>query len=273
MRRIQIFSAMAILVLAFVLLSICVVPKMMEFRRASVEPTAIVSFTFDDANRSQYDNGLRLAKQYEVQGSLFLGPSYVTVAAQKDDRWYMTWEEVRSFHDAGWELGSHAYTHIKLSEFSKEIVSYELDRSLSEIELNVGITPVSFAPPYGDFDEDVLAMIKERYSINLRAGGRNNGRNPMDGIDPYFIERFSVGTNTQASFVCGEMAKAAQNNEWMVLMFHEIVVGEPEEYEISATTFEEILSCATFLEDRGLIRLMTVKGAVEEILPALPVNG
>ena len=129
MRRIQIDSPMAILVLAFVLLPICVVPKEMEFRRAGVEWTAIVSFTFDDASLSQYENGLRLAEQYGVQGSLFLNPHLIAEAAQIDDRWQMTWEEAQAFHTAGWEIGSHALTHHKLSEFPEEMISYELDRS------------------------------------------------------------------------------------------------------------------------------------------------
>ncbi len=69
----------------------------------------------------------------------------------------------------------------------------------------------------------------------------------------------------QGLAICGEMINAAQNHEWLVLLFHEIVEGDPEEYQISEAMFEKIISCARYLERSNLIRLDTVKGAMQTI--------
>jgi len=232
----------------------------------SEKPGGIVSITFDDGSKSQYENGLRLSSQYGIKGTIFLNTKHI------GDDWRMGWDDVAAFHAAGWEIASHGYTHPHLTELSENMVIAELDQAIADIEEKIGITPVSFAAPFGDFNAAVLDLIDERYAYNMRAWSENNGRNPIDGVDALMIERLSIEQDTDPVFVCEQMEKAAQNNEWLVLMVHEVVEGEPSEYQVSTVVFEEVLACARELADQSLIQLKTISEWWGEAVSSKPFS-
>lgn len=264
MRSIRFNSRIAVSVMSLVLL-LYLLSSGIAWPDERTRSTGIVSITFDDGSKSQFENGLRISRLYGVKGTLFLNTKHVTEAETANDPWIMSWDEVNAFQNAGWEIGSHSYSHIYLTEIDEAEVVSELDRARADIAEHIGNTPSSFAAPYGDFNEGVLELVKGRHEFNLRAWGENNGRNRMDSVNPYMIERLAVESDMQPSLVCGEMIRAALNNEWLVLMFHEVVMSEPSGYQISANTFEEILACARYLEDNGIVRLETIKSAMARI--------
>ncbi|MCP5038353.1 MAG: polysaccharide deacetylase family protein [Rhodobacteraceae bacterium] len=261
---VRIDASMTILVMAF-LSFVLLVPKNEVRLAAGDAPGAIVTFTFDDASRSQYEVGLRIASFYGVEGTIFVNTKYVDDATSGTDDWAMTWDEVQEFRNAGWEIGSHGYTHEQLSTLSDADVREELDRAKADIELHTSAVPASFAAPFGDTEGNVLELVAERHAYNVMAWSENFGRNSIRDIDPLRIERMEVTRDHDSEYICGEMINAAQNHEWLVLLFHEIVEGDPEEYQISEAMFEKIISCARYLERSNLIRLDTVKGAMQTI--------
>ena len=227
--------------------------------------TGMLSITFDDATRVQFDNGLRIAAQHGVVGTLFV-PTLLVRGGNSglELSWAMSWDQVRAFHEAGWEIASHAQTHSRLTTLDPVVVEAELAGSISDIEEYIGVAPVSFSSPYGDFNEDTIAQIMEHYRAHLSWYG-HDGRNPIVGLDPRYIGRLEVTPEMSAAEVCGEIVYAGLNGIWLVLLFHGIVDGEPAEYEVSTDHFSAILACAAELDHAGLIRIRTVRNAFSEI--------
>lgn len=227
---------------------------------AGEDRVGLVSITFDDASRAQYIHGLRLAKTYGLTGTLFVPTGLVDNAADPDD-WTMTWDEVRAFHAAGWEIGAHGTAHERLPELAPDRLAAEILDPVAAITLQVGDAPVSFSSPFGAFTDATLDLIMANYDAHLSWQG-HGGRNPRDAIDPRFIGRLEVVNTMTSAEVCGEMVASARDGTWLVLLFHGISTGDPGEYEVSASVMEEIFSCAAFLQARDVIAVRTVRNAL-----------
>jgi peptidoglycan/xylan/chitin deacetylase (PgdA/CDA1 family) len=227
--------------------------------------SGLVSITFDDGARAQYEYGLVMARDLSLPGTIFLPAGLIQVRANTpEDSWMMTWEEVLKFHEAGWEIGAHGHTHVRLSELQLEQLEAELVQPILEIETRTGVRPVSFSSPFGAFTDKTIAHIMARYDYHLSWKGFG-GRNPIEGVDPNLIGRLEVTHDMEAVTVCGEMVRAAQNDVWLVLLIHGLVEGTPSKYQVSVSTYREILSCAAYLDDAGIIDVVTVKDAMERI--------
>jgi len=71
---------------------------------------------------------------------------------------YMTADQSRSIHAAGWEIGSHGLSHKDLTvpPYRQED---EIVESRRRLELLLGVSVLSFAYPFGAYDEDALHYI------------------------------------------------------------------------------------------------------------------
>lgn len=232
---------------------------------AEPDGQGLLTITFDDASLSQHDLGLRAARDYGLAGTLFVTTKYADEATPDADGWYMGWSEIRDFRKAGWEIGSHSHTHVHLTELDDSQVIAELDTSKSIIKKRTGIAPVSFAPPFGDFNARTVKLALKRYRHHLLAWGGNQGRNPMQGVDAAQIGRLDVSNTLRPAKVCDAIEKAAVDGIWLVLMFHEFVEQAPGEYQYDIGDFRHILACAKRLQDEGRIRVVTVADAMKQL--------
>jgi|GEM_PF-2521278 len=246
----------------------------------------LVSFTFDDASRTQYELGFPVTQAHGIRGTLFVvtedadeatrevarGKAAAEDSAEGDaaayvpTSWAMTWDEIRQLRDAGWEIGSHTHTHPHLPELDHAQVIREMETALARIEAETGVTAVSFAPPYGDFSEETLDLAMDRHAYHLLAlGQENNGHNPVASVDPARIDRFGVYNWTAPGSVCREMARTEARKTWLVVMFHGFSEGAPGDYEIRVDALRDIMACARALEDGGHIRVAPVAEAMNLI--------
>jgi peptidoglycan/xylan/chitin deacetylase (PgdA/CDA1 family) len=227
---------------------------------AAEGPLGLVTFTFDDASRAQYDHGLRLALAHGLTGTLFV-PTGLIADLPQPDAWTMTWDEVRAFHAAGWEIGAHGASHERLPDLPPDRLMAEITDPIAAITAEVGAAPGAFSSPFGAFTDATLDAIMASYSAHLSWQG-HGGRNPQGAIDRRFIGRLEVVNTMTAAEVCGEMALSARDGTWLVLLVHGITEGPPGDYEVSTAMLEEIFSCAAFLQTRGVIRVLPVRDAL-----------
>jgi len=232
---------------------------------AAEEPaaTGLVSITFDDASREQFDHGLRLARLHGLVGTLLV-PTGLIAEIPAPDGWTITWYEVRAFHAAGWEIGAHGQNHLALPDLDPDTFTTEISAPIADITARIGVAPVSFSSPFGAFTDATLDRIMALYRVHLSWKG-HGGRNPRDAIDLRQIGRLEVVNTMTAAEVCGEMVASARDGTWLVLLFHGITEGPPGEYEVSVDMMDEIFSCAAFLDRRGLIEVKTVRDAIQMI--------
>ena len=231
---------------------------------AAAEPSkGLVTITFDDASRAQFDHGLRLARAHGLPGTLFV-PTGLVGDAPDPAGWTMTWDEVRAFHSAGWEIGAHGRTHVRLPDLPAEDLGPEIDGPIAEIMAQLDVAPVSFSSPFGAFTDATLDRIMAGYRAHLSWQG-HGGRNPKGAIDPRYIGRLEVVNTMTSAQVCGEMVASARDGTWLVLLFHGITEGPPGDYEVSAAMMDGVFSCAALLRERGVIEVTTVRDALDRL--------
>src|SRR5690625_7875428 len=72
----------------------------------------------------------------------------------------MTEDQIRQWHDEGFEIGSHTYNHVYLSQQSPEVQHDELVRSKNYLEQLLGAPVASSCYHYGDIDAPAIEGVK-----------------------------------------------------------------------------------------------------------------
>ena len=80
---------------------------------AELPPKPIV-ITFDDGNRNIYDNAFPIMKEYNFPGVFYIVGNRVNSGTNITHA-----PELKEMVDAGWEIGSHSYTHSDLNPGSQ----------------------------------------------------------------------------------------------------------------------------------------------------------
>ncbi|HOG01022.1 MAG TPA: polysaccharide deacetylase family protein [Clostridia bacterium] len=111
-----------------------------------------VALTFDDGpSSSNTPKTLDMLKKYGVRATFFVLGSRVKGNEALLGRMV----------DEGHEIGSHAYSHKRLTSLSIESVEYEMQRTNSLVYAACGVTPRLMRPPYGSRNARVLACLAE----------------------------------------------------------------------------------------------------------------
>ena len=246
----------------------CLLAVLLHPAVASAEQ-GIVSITFDDALASQHKHGLSIAGEHGIAGTVFVPTALIRGGDSKaTDGHFMDWDQVREFRDAGWEIGSHGKTHEKLPELEPQARRLEITGSAAEIERMIGVRPVTFSSPYGKFNDETIAEIRQHYENHVLTWG---GRNRIGETDRGRIGRLQVDEENSAE-VCGEMLLTSIENGWLVLLFHGLTANEPDTYKIPVRRYGEILACAARLRDANLIEVLTIEAAMRKLVPQDPLD-
>ena len=118
-------------------------------------PNNWVWFTIDDSYKSFYTHGFPLFKKYHIPFTLYV---YVE-ATNRHFGDFMRWDEIRELMPYG-TIGLHSYGHKHLTTLSDEAIKTKTQKALKRIKKELGITPSSYAYPYGEYDERVKKLIK-----------------------------------------------------------------------------------------------------------------
>ena len=131
-------------------------------------PSKVVVLTFDDSVKSHATVVGPLLKELGFSATFFITEGFDFKTNKQD---YMTWEEIRQLHEAGFEIGNHTRDHLGVTEQS-------LDQLLEQIAAinaqcrRYGIPqPVSFAYPGNSFHIKALPILREAGFKFARRGG------------------------------------------------------------------------------------------------------
>jgi peptidoglycan/xylan/chitin deacetylase (PgdA/CDA1 family) len=142
-----------------------------------------MAVTFDDAFRSVLDLAFPILARAGVPGTVFVPTGFADSGRPLHwtgiDHWSdgpyaaelagLTWQELRTLADAGWEIGSHTRTQPRLTELDDAALAAELEQSREACERGTGRPCRSLAYPYGDVDERVIAATR-RAGYEVAAG-------------------------------------------------------------------------------------------------------
>ncbi|MBE9491299.1 MAG: polysaccharide deacetylase family protein [Bacteroidetes bacterium] len=151
-------------------------------------PEKTVVLTIDDGYKSFLTAGLPILKEFGYPATLFVN----TKTAGGGD--YLSWEELKQIADEAIEIGNHSHSHSYFLNLDKD----ELARSFREdvesaqkiFRLNLHLTPKVFSYPYGEFNKEMITIIRDLGFLG--AAAQNSGVVYKES-DLYALPRFPMG--------------------------------------------------------------------------------
>ncbi len=174
-----------------------------EYRKTHGDwPSHTVVMTFDDAYENVSTMVLPRLAEHSFSATIFVVTGYVG----KLNDWalppdllgtqrIMNWSQVEQAHLAGMEIAAHTQTHPNLVELSIERVDDELGISQEIIEQHIGQPVVSFAHPFGCYNNSVEAKARE-YFVNVCTTSLSRADSQPDfalpRVDMYYVRSMTA---------------------------------------------------------------------------------
>ncbi len=121
-----------------------------------------VMITFDDGLEDNFYNAFPILKKYKVPAIFFVPSGLMGSQFTRNEFSCMTWDQVNEIAGDGlFEIGSHAVTHRKLTHLNKQEIESEIMNSKKIIEEKINKKIISFASPFGKYNDDALESLKK----------------------------------------------------------------------------------------------------------------
>jgi peptidoglycan/xylan/chitin deacetylase (PgdA/CDA1 family) len=242
-------SKVALLVLGLLFsMTLASVPKGAA-AASSFTTGAKVSFTFDDGINNDYLEAAPELAQYGYAGTAYIITGCVgmtttpNTCAADGDVGYMTWSQIQALQKTyGWEIGSHTVDHpLTAAADNPSLTDAGLDAEMADSQATLakeGFNATDFASPYGDYDNRSLAVIAKYYNSHRAFQDYEQpAASELSNTFPYYSPRDSfpynptlltveeVQGNIPVATVEGYINAAKANNQWLVLVFHDVVAS------------------------------------------------
>lgn len=196
----------------------------------------LLSFTFDDGKASIFSEAFPILSDYHFPATVYV------ISNEVDQPEYLTLNQLQYLSSSGWEIASHTVTHPHLQHLSPGQIDEELRISKESLE-KLGFTISSFAPPYGEFNQEIIATTKKYYSSS-RMGNLNPDLNltKLEGEEPYYLQVLLVLPETTTTEVCSWIEKAQRQNAWLILNFH--LIGGEGQWHWKTEDLQQVAECA-----------------------------
>ncbi len=247
----------------------------------SLSPSGRISFTFDDGLASTYNYAAPTLAKYGLTGTDYVITSCVDMVTAPNtchangDTTYMTWQQIESLQNAGWEIGSHTADHPCLASnastdpddcpqtsLTKAQVDQELAGSQAALAAH-GINATDISTPYGDYNNSSLAEIAKYYAT--QRGFADQNTNVWGYTNDYIINDYHVEGTTTVAQVEAKIDTAIANNQWLVLTFHDVFPNastDPDDYQWDVTKLDQIAAYVKAKQDAGQLSSIHVNQGV-----------
>ena len=156
-------------------------------------PDKPVLITFDDGHWDFDTVVLPILKKYQIKATQYVIPGFTGGSD------FMSQTQVNDIVKSGLvDVGAHTVHHLALKGIPAETVKKEIDDSKTMLEDTYHIKVVSFAYPYGSFDQQAVDLVKEdRFTtaVSTVPGIEQNQTNR------YFLYRLRPGYRTGQSLI------------------------------------------------------------------------
>ena len=155
-----------------------------------------VVLTFDDGCRDFHDQAYPVLKRHAFPAAVFVVSALIGQPAEwfaKEGRAapaIMDSQTIRALSGQGVTFGPHTLTHPRLSRLDRAAVVAEVVESKRLLDEVLGRPTEYFCYPYGDYDEQVVAVVKEagfKGALSCIRGSAYPGQE-----DPYQIPRKAI---------------------------------------------------------------------------------
>jgi len=158
-----------------------------------------LAITFDDGYRDNFENAVPVLEELSLPATFFVVTQWIgTDYVPWWDRQlgvrhpWMTWDQVRSLHRKGFDVGAHTRTHVDLGRISEAEAREEIFSARLELQTQLEAPVELFAYPYGgpnhlaEANRDVVKAAGFRCCCSC-FGGLNAA-----GTDPFHLRRVPI---------------------------------------------------------------------------------
>jgi peptidoglycan/xylan/chitin deacetylase (PgdA/CDA1 family) len=225
--------------------------------------TAIISLTFDDGLRCQFERALPILDQYGFPATFFLITN--TEDIHNDGLQHPNWrktnwclediELMKQMIGRGHEIGAHSMTH----QFPALVrdTKYEVEKSKEWIEMHLGIEVASYCYPFCHVTPTIKsAVVKAGYK--QARGGANSSFLCNSEVDMFNLD-------------CRETSTSEHVNAWIkpgcwhILMYHGIGTLDDGWGPVPVSEFERQMAELAKFRGSDLVQVMTFRDGAEKL--------
>jgi peptidoglycan/xylan/chitin deacetylase (PgdA/CDA1 family) len=158
-----------------------------------------LAITFDDGYRDNFENAAPVLEKLSLPATFFVVTRWVgtDVVPWWDSKAgmrypWMTWEQVRSLHRKGFDIGGHTRTHADLGQIAEGEAREEILGARLELEKHLGASVKSFAYPYGGRHNLTEANRELVKAASFRCCCSGFGGVNVPGTDPFDLRRVPI---------------------------------------------------------------------------------
>jgi peptidoglycan/xylan/chitin deacetylase (PgdA/CDA1 family) len=187
----------------------------------------LVSLTFDDGLASQYRFRTTM-RLLGTRGTYYLNSGEIDAA----NPGYITWPQARTLNSDGNDVGGHTTHHVDLRDpnLTQAQKTAEVCNDRQRLIQQGLPSPVSFAYPFGSYDENAKAIVRGCGYQSARSGGNVSVTGPRyaesappgDAYGTWALNAQNDGPITLSYMQTAVRAAASHGGGWVQLIFHEI---------------------------------------------------
>ncbi|MBI4744783.1 MAG: polysaccharide deacetylase family protein, partial [Actinobacteria bacterium] len=204
--------------------------RLYEKPKIPIESTGGINLNFDDAWRSVYDNAFPVLKEKRMTATVFS----ITNSLKEKMPQYLNVSKLKDLEEAGWEIGSHTFSHKDLTTLNKDDLIKEL-RDSRKFLVNEGFWVENMAMPFGLYDSQVIKEALKYYS-NIRTVYKQlnlpSAERLLDGV--------VLRKDTDIETIKNRIEEARVKKAWLILVFHQ-VDDSGKEFAVTPNMFRKII--------------------------------
>ncbi len=175
----------------------------------------MVSFSFDDPPATATTTGAELLEARGLKGTYYVA----SALAERDGPMgrFAGADEMARVRKAGHEIACHTFAHLDCGQATSSEISADSDRN-AEVLARIGVTPSTFAYPYGDVSLQAKQTLGHRFDLlrslhhGLIEDGADLNQAPAVGVE---------GPHGEATALRW-LAKARARKAWLILYTHDV---------------------------------------------------
>jgi peptidoglycan/xylan/chitin deacetylase (PgdA/CDA1 family) len=201
----------------------------------------LITVTFDDGWESIYKTAVPELQKYGIHTTQYVLTGTETYPG------YMSWDQIKTIHNAGHEVACHSVNHPDLTTLDDEDLKKQLKDCDDVLSKELGSPTMDFASPYGSYNDHTIEAISKVYSSQRNINGviadgiSDNDVNLPASFNRYNIIGVTVRRDTTVEELRQLVKYAAARNAWLVLVYHQADDG-PSQYGIDPNAMNKQLA-------------------------------